>query len=164
MPRKKCFGYTCSLLPQVWRSALVVVAAAIGGGCGSQYTQSTNTGMKTLTSIQVTPADPSAAVGAAQQFSAIGNYSDGSTADLTSTARWSSSNTEQASITNSGLATAAAIGRPQITATSGAVSGSTALIIVSAAGPSTPRFAYVADIVDGTISMYTVNPVTGQLR
>src|SRR5260370_27965544 len=44
------------------------------------------------------------------------------------------------------------------------VSGSTHLIIVAAAGTSSPRFAYVSNLSDDTLSIYSVNPSTGQLR
>ncbi len=44
------------------------------------------------------------------------------------------------------------------------VIGSTRLIIVAAAGTSTPRFAYVTNLSDDTLSIYSVNPSTGQLR
>src|SRR5712691_10542803 len=55
------------------------------GGCTS--------GMKsppTLSSLQVTPANPSLTEGSQQQFTATGTFSDGSTQDLTKTVRWSS--------------------------------------------------------------------------
>jgi len=57
---------------------------------------------------------------------------------------------------------------PQITAsgdtgvgTAALVIGSTHLIIVAAAGTSTPRFAYVTNLGDDTLSIYSVNPSTG---
>jgi len=45
----------------------------------------------TLTSIAVTPSAPTLAVGATQQFTATGTYSDGSTQDLTPQVTWASS-------------------------------------------------------------------------
>ena len=81
-----------------------------------------------------------------------------------------SSTASMASVNSSGLASAVDLGRPQITASSGSVSGSTPLIIVRAAMPAVGRFAYVTgqnfDPPDfnGTISTYTVSPATGQLR
>ena len=47
--------------------------------------------VEALVSIAVTPAKPSIAVGATQQFTATGTYGDGSTQNLTSTATWNSS-------------------------------------------------------------------------
>jgi hypothetical protein len=46
---------------------------------------------KTLQSISVTPANPTIVSGATQQFDAVGLYSDGTTADVSSAATWSSS-------------------------------------------------------------------------
>jgi 6-phosphogluconolactonase (cycloisomerase 2 family) len=43
----------------------------------------------TLTSLEVTPAGPSVALGGTLQFHATGHYSDGSAADVTSLATWS---------------------------------------------------------------------------
>jgi Big-like domain-containing protein/lactonase family protein with 7-bladed beta-propeller len=141
-------------------AALVAVGTVISGGCNSAPAVPS----KTLTAIQVTPANPSVATGANQQFAAKGTFSDGSTADLTSTAAWSSSDTTEASITSAGQATGIAIGRPQITASSGGISSSTRLIVVEGAGAAVPRFAYSANPSDNTISIYTVDAASGQLR
>ena len=45
----------------------------------------------TLVSIAVTPANATNLVGATQQFTATGTYSDGSTQNITSQATWTSS-------------------------------------------------------------------------
>jgi uncharacterized protein YjdB len=86
-----------------------------------------------LVSIQVTPANPSVLLGATQQFTATGTYSDGTTKDLTTLATWSSSPSSIASMSNAdgtkGLATSLAVGTTTITATYGNVSGSTALAV-----------------------------------
>ncbi len=119
----------------------------------------------TLVSVVLTPANPSVQAGNTAQFKATGTFSDGSTTDITSSATWSSSDTTLATISGSGLAMAAAIGRPRVTATSGSVSASTTLIVVtSATSAVTPRFAYVTNLGDDTLSKYTVNAATGQLR
>jgi len=140
--------------------ALGITAFALSGCNGSQSSPPP----KLLASIQITPANPSVAAGSTQQFTAMGTFSDGSTEDVTTLVVWSSSDTTRATISRSGLAMAAAIGRPQIMATSGAINSSTRLIIVRASTAAVARFAYVADNVDGMISAYTVNPGTGQLR
>ncbi|MEK7353929.1 MAG: Ig-like domain-containing protein, partial [Chloroflexota bacterium] len=80
-----------------------------------------------LVSIAVTPVNPSIALGLTKQFSATGTYNDASTANLTATAIWTSSNTAVATINSAGLATALAPGTTTIRATSGAVSGNTTL-------------------------------------
>jgi 6-phosphogluconolactonase len=52
----------------------------------------------------------------------------------------------------------------RITATSGSISGSATLIAVVSTAGTIPRFAYAANNADSTISVYTTNPATGQLR
>ena len=81
----------------------------------------------TLTAIVVTPANPSVQQGLTQQFSAQGNYSDGSNRNLTNLVTWASSNTAGATISSSGLARVVAGGTEQITATYQSVTGATNL-------------------------------------
>ncbi|MBF0227860.1 MAG: Ig-like domain-containing protein, partial [Desulfobacterales bacterium] len=68
----------------------------------------------TLSSIEVTPANPIISLGINQQFKAIGIYSDATTKDLTSSVTWTSSNTAIATISNAtdlnGLASSKDIG------------------------------------------------------
>ena len=90
---------------------------------------------KVLASINITPVNPSIAVGATQQFTATGTYSDGSTQDLTSSVIWSSSSTPVATVATSGLATAVAAGSTTITATSGSITGTNTLTVTSALFP-----------------------------
>lgn len=85
----------------------------------------------TLVSIAVTPANPSLAKSSTQQFKATGTYSDNSTADVTNSVTWKSSNTGVATINGSGLATGAAGGTTTISATSGGLSGSTTLTVTT---------------------------------
>lgn len=83
----------------------------------------------TLNSISVSPANPSIAIGATQQFTATGTYSDGSTQDITTQVTWSSSNTSFATVSSSGLASGIAAGNTTITAALGGVTGSTVLTV-----------------------------------
>jgi hypothetical protein len=90
----------------------------------------------TLTSIAVTPNPISMAVNATQNFTAIATYSDASTQNVTTSVSWSSSNPSVATISNTaptiGRATGFSIGTSTITATLGAVSGTSALTINAA--------------------------------
>ena len=97
-------------------------------------------------------------MGGTQQFAATGTFSDNSTETLTSVT-WSSSATAVATVSTTGLATSVAAGSTTITAASGSISASTALVVTF----PFPRFAYVANSSDNTISLYTVNAATGQL-
>jgi hypothetical protein len=77
----------------------------------------------TLSSIAVTPSAPGKlAVGATQQFKAMGAYSDKSTADITSKVKWNSSNKAVNTISSSGLATGVGIGTTNITASMSGIS------------------------------------------
>jgi hypothetical protein len=86
-----------------------------------------------LISISVTPANPTIPNGLSQQFTATGNYSDGSTQNLTASVVWSSSDESIATITTGGLATAVGAGTSTIEAASGSVNGSTTLTVTSSA-------------------------------
>ncbi len=103
----------------------------------------------TLVSITVTPANPTIYLGNTQQFTATGIYSDGSTQNLTSQVTWSSGTTTVATISGGGLATGVALGSSLITATLGAISGSTTLTVVNAPPPPPPP----------TLVSITVTPV-----
>lgn len=119
----------------------------------------------TLTSITVTPAIPSVAVVATQQFTATGTYSDASTKDLTGAVVWSSSNISAATIAISGIATTVAAGTTTITATSGSFTG-TASLTATAPVTTTPSGFTAAAITgntylfDFTLNSYGVYPAT----
>lgn len=83
----------------------------------------------TLRSITVTPSNSILSVGGTQQYTATGNYSDGSTKNLTGSVTWKSSNTLVASIASRGAVSAQRFGRSIISASSGATSGSTYLAV-----------------------------------
>jgi hypothetical protein len=89
-----------------------------------------------LVSIAVTPANPSITVGATQQFTATGTYSDSSTQDLTASVTWTSSVPSVATINSSGLATAVAAGTTNIQATWSTISGTTALTVTTTPPPT----------------------------
>lgn len=85
-----------------------------------------------LNSIAVTPADASVSGGQTLQYTAIGNFADGSALDLTTQVFWASSNTRVATISNAegsqGLASSGSlVGSTTISATSGSVSGTATL-------------------------------------
>ena len=80
-----------------------------------------------LSSIALTPADPSISEGLTEQFTATGTYTDGSVVNLTSSASWTSSNLAVATINSDGLATAVGTGVTTIDATVDRVTGTTTL-------------------------------------
>ena len=101
--------------------------------CSTSKTATTFTGTPVLTSIAVTPnPPPSLSKGHTQQFKAVGIYSDGTTANVTSRVAWASDNTAAAAIDNSGLATGVEAGIANITAAlDGITSPAQILVVVS---------------------------------
>ncbi|MFH2132928.1 MAG: Ig-like domain-containing protein [bacterium] len=108
-----------------------------------------------LTSISVTPANPTLADPSTQQFTATGTYANGSTSDITTSVNWVSEYPAIATISNEsnntanpkGLAKTAITGSTKITARSGDVIGSTTLTVTSAQLKSievTPGYASYA--------------------
>jgi trimeric autotransporter adhesin len=82
-----------------------------------------------LTSITIIPSDASIALGGSQQFTATGNFSDGSAENLTTQVSWTSSNVNVAAIDSRGLANAAGTGTSTITASMNGVTGTTVLTV-----------------------------------
>lgn len=139
-----------------------------GGGAG------TNNAGATLTSISVTPANPSIANGASQQYSATGTYSDNSTQVITGSVTWSSSDTSKATVSSVGLATGVAAGTSVITATSGSLFGTSMLtvtaqtatlvsIVITPANPSISTVATQQFTATGAYSDSTAQDITGSV-
>ena len=128
-----------------WTSSSAVVAvisnntgsqgSAVSSGVGSatitanmgtvQASTMLTVGTPQLISIAVTPVNPSIPTGTSQQFTATGTYTDNSTADLTASVVWASSNSAVATISVGGDATGTGLGSTTISATSGHIIGST---------------------------------------
>jgi uncharacterized protein YjdB len=128
-----------------------------------------------LSSIAVTPADPTIAKSTKQVFAAVGTYTDGTTQNLTNTVTWGSSNTAVATISNApatrGIAAGISAGMSTITATdpASAITGSTILTVTSAilvsitvtpADPSIPSGRKQQFTATGTFSDSTTQDIT----
>src|SRR5580704_3851131 len=86
----------------------------------------------TVTQIYDTSTSSSLGVAAQRQFTATGNYSDGSTQYLTQQVAWTSENTSLATVTPTmGLVTAVAPGTVNIDATLSGVTGKSSLTVVA---------------------------------
>jgi len=113
----------------------VVITARLSGTTGTTMLTVTSA---TLVSLSVTPANAELPVAFYRQYVATGLYSDGSTQVLTSDSSlsWTSSDMSLATISNvagsEGLALGVAAGAVNITATVGAISGTTRLTVTSA--------------------------------
>jgi hypothetical protein len=83
----------------------------------------------TLSTITVAPSDASISLGGTQQFTATGNFSDGTTENLTAQVTWTSSDVGVATISAGGLASTAGKGSTTITAKLNGISGTTSLTV-----------------------------------
>ncbi|HJU83490.1 MAG TPA: Ig-like domain-containing protein, partial [Holophagaceae bacterium] len=108
--------------------ALTIQVSCGGGGGGG----STGGGSKTLSSVTITPAAPKVALGTALQLKATGNFSDGSTQDLTASATWSSATPAVGTVSGSGLASGLTAGTTLIKAVSSGITGSATLTVTNA--------------------------------
>lgn len=129
-----------------WTSSSAIVASVNASGLATGITSGSTTitasfaqvsGSENLSvtpileSITVTPAAPSLLVNTTQQLSATGMLSNGSSQDLTAQVAWASSNSSVASVDGAGLATSVAAGTATITATKGAIAGSTSISVTA---------------------------------
>jgi hypothetical protein len=130
-----------------------------------------------LQSITVLPASATIAIGANQQFVAIGHYSDGTTHVITNAVTWSSSSPSVASIKNSprrrGIALGKKAGTVTITAALNGISGTASLTITSATLVSiavTPGTVQIANDTQqqftaiGTFSDMSTSDITASVQ
>jgi trimeric autotransporter adhesin len=134
----------------------VTITASLGSVSGNTSLTVT---AATLVSISVTPAAPSIALGTAQQFTATGTYTDNTTQNLTTQVTWASGTASNATISNAsgsqGLASSSSVGTSTITATLGAVSGSTSLTVTAASLASIAVAPANPSIALGTTQQFT---------
>jgi VCBS repeat protein/Big-like domain-containing protein len=134
-------------------------------------------GTATLVSISVAPMSAIIPPTQTQQFTATGNYTDGSTMDLTGSVGWTSSTPTIASVSSSGLAMGIAPGSTMIQAASGSTQGSVTLTVTApvpgftysmnatfASGGMNPRGIVMADFNgDGKTDIAVANSDTNTL-
>jgi 6-phosphogluconolactonase (cycloisomerase 2 family) len=169
-------GTSQSLATAIWASSDTTLATVNASGLVTTLKQGVVTisasvgtikGSSPLTvnapvpvSLKITPLTPVVTLGVSTstQLSAGIVLTDASTVDVTSTAAWSSSNPSVAAIDSSGLVTPARLGYTRISATSGVLSSSVDLPIVSV-----PRYMYFSSSAGRTISKGTVDPNDGHI-
>ncbi len=139
----------------------ITIDAQLGGKTGTTQLVITTA---TLVSIAVTPPAISLALGLKQQYMATGTFTDGTNKDLTTQVSWSTSNSAIADISNAagsiGFASSVAVGGPvNITATSGAISGTTKLTITSATLASIQVTPPNVSIAKGLTQQYTATGI-----
>lgn len=102
------------------------VSAAFAGISGTTNLTVTTA---TLTSIAVTPSNPSIALGSSQLFAAQGTFTDNSMVNITVQVTWTSSDVSVATIKSNGLASSASAGTTTIKASLNGVNGTTILTV-----------------------------------
>jgi hypothetical protein len=128
-------------------------------GCGGG---GASTPPVTLSSIAISPDPVYIGIGTTLQLAATGTYSNGSTADLTSSVTWTSSNLATASVGSTGLVTlasgAAVPATTNVSARLNAVTSPSVILTVTLTGSSstngliTPRYDHTATLLhDGTV-------------
>jgi uncharacterized protein YjdB len=143
-------------------SGSTTITASFGGMTGTSTLN-----VRALTTISISPATASFSAGSTQQFTATGTYSDGTTADVTSTSAWAVADKTVATISPSGLATGLASGSTSVTAKLGATTGTATLTVTalptisvtpnnaSLAVGATQQFTATATNPDGTTADVT---------
>lgn len=139
----------------------VNVTQPSGGGGGGGGTTSGD-----VTSMSIIPATQSVAtVGDTAQFIAVGTTSTGATVNLTNIAAWTSSSSQIAIVSTSGLATAVAQGTATITAvysnTDGTVATGTASFVVTGGGSASSEQVTALTIIPDTEAL-SASGQTGQ--
>jgi uncharacterized protein YjdB len=132
-----------SLSPQVSLTTTATTGSPAGtypivaSGAGSaNYTISYMNGTltvtaPTLTALAIQPTSQSILRGESHQFTATATYSDGSTANVTRSATWTSANATIATVNNTGLATGVGIGTTTVTASLSGQSASASLTVTA---------------------------------
>jgi len=115
----------------------------------------------TLQSITISPSAPSITKGGTQQFTATGNYSDGTHPDLTTQVTWSATPTSNLTISNTagtqGLATAVAAGPATVTASwgGGTVQGTDSVTVAPPALTAITVTPASVNLGQGALQQYT---------
>ena len=113
-------------------------------------------------SVSLSPANISLPLGDVLQFAAIVTFADGNSLDWSPYVNWTSSDPPVAVSSAQGRVTSLALGSTTITASLGAVLGSSTLTVTPLV-PGQARFVFVSNISDSAISTYRVNSSTGLL-
>lgn len=128
------------------------ISASLGSVTGSAQLTVTPA---TVTQITILPGGASLTIGLTQQYTATGNFSDGSSQNITDVVQWHSSKPSVASLTVSGLATGLSLGTTTISATFGGQTGSTSLTVNAANVSSIAVKPATGSIAQGTQISFT---------
>src|SRR5581483_3034880 len=145
----------------MWSALLAVLSLSVLTGCGGSSSSSSGSA-PTLQSITVSGGASSVSIGGTAQFTATGNYSDGTTHVIASGLTWSSSAPSIVTVDAKGLATGIAAGVATITATKSSVTGSASLgvndALVSIAVSGASSLAYQQSVQFTATGTYQTGP------
>src|SRR5471030_5593 len=136
-----------------------VLGASFGGKSGSA-TLTVNPALPpvALTSVTVTPATAALPVAGTVQLTAVANYADGSSHDVTALSAWTSATPAVASVSASGgLATGVSVGSSVLGASFGGQSGSATLTVNPAVLLSIALTPVAPSIAIGATQQFIVN-------
>jgi trimeric autotransporter adhesin len=119
-----------------------IITASSGSMNASATLNITNQGAS-LKAITISPTAVSLPVNTAQQFTATGSYSDGSSRDITLLAIWTSSALSTATVTSSGLVQGINAGSVTISASAGGVKQTTTITVTA------PTISFISVSPDG---------------
>jgi hypothetical protein len=137
-------------------SAVALLVCTVGlYGCGAA-SHSGTTPEVTLKSLSISPPTSEILLGATQQFTVAGHYSNNSERDLTATAKWTSIQPTIATVTSAGMAVTKQAGEATITASSGSVSNSATLTVSAPSLVSLSLSPSSASIAKGETQQFTV--------
>jgi trimeric autotransporter adhesin len=119
-----------------------IITASSGSMNASATLNVTNQGAS-LKAITISPTAVSLPVNTAQQFTATGSYSDGSSRDITLLATWTSSALSTATVTSSGLVQGINAGSVTISASAGGVKQTTTITVTA------PTISFISVSPDG---------------
>lgn len=130
---------------------------------GQMATALVDVGTGALTSIDVQPANAMTTVGLRTRYTAIGTFSDGRTADLSTSVTWTTGDTNLATISNvsgaEGQLLARAAGVTTVNATFMGISGSTRVIIGDASLVSLTVAPIAPSVAAGTPVQFTATAI-----
>ncbi len=127
---------------------LLVLVAGCGGGGGS------GTPQPILVAITVTPANPTIALGTAEQFTATGAFADNSMKDITTSVTWNSSVPGVATVSNAGSITSVSTGTTTISAKSGNVSGFATLTVTAPVPVAITVVPAISSVLTGSTEQF----------
>ncbi|MEI6046119.1 MAG: Ig-like domain-containing protein, partial [Chloroflexota bacterium] len=120
----------------------------------------------TLSSLAITPVNPTLVEWASQQFTATGTFSNNSTQNLTSSVTWSVDHSNVITVsnlvTNTGLVTAVGVGSAVLTGSSNGITATTTITVVSGLIVTDP-FDNGSGAKPGTLSYALLHATSGQV-